>query len=797
MQAPEELNDAALKKQTKIEEFVTRLYVKVFNRQPDGLGFSSNVENLKNQSTTGAQILHSFFNNPECLNRNLSDADFVESMYWAAYGRPSDPQGRKNWQNDLKNGCSRNYVLAGFLVSTEYAEMCAAAGINPGSYRSTEPRDQNPLATAFVARMYTKCVNRPFDVDGLNNYTKDLLAGTKTGAEVAYDFFFSGEFQEKNMSNEKFLETMYQTLFDRGSDPTGRTNWLGYFRDGCSRKFVLSGFVGSTEFINLCARYNIKPGTYQSDENRDKNSKLTAFVSRMYTECLKRPYDLKGLNEHAGRLLTKQKTGASLAYDFFNSREFVDKKYSDEEFVRRLYRTMFDHEGEPIGIGNWMSYLKDGLSRNYVLSGFVGSQEYIDMCAKYAITPGTYASTEARDKNRKFTAYANSAFKGLMGREPSTGELNNLAQQLLNKKTGEDLIRSMEGSAEFHNRGLSNTEYVKALYWGLFGRGADPAGLNSYTKLLDNKLSRGELLDRFLQEPEFINRCKDHGVPARTSIGRIRITVDKTGEVLEGEGIEILAGIVAGEMGTGLNNPESYKAQAIAAHSWILYQNAQGNDKPTVAYATPKEAMRKAVAEVANKVIYYNNSVAMTTYSASTGKGYTNSSEAVGWGSKPYLVSVPSKYDYLSDNYQRNYTFTESQMKDAINRIYNKDGKQKIDFSTNASQWLDFNLNNKGVVDVMYIKVKRASNGATHTYAPTANYFKENSGLQENGIPLRSTDFTFRYDANKHNWIFTTYGYGHGVGMSQWGAYFYATKENWTHEQILKHYYPGTTIKEM
>ena len=57
---------------------------------------------------------------------------------------------------------------------------------------------------------------------------------------------------------------------------------------------------------------------------------------------------------------------------------------------------------------------------------------------------------------------------------------------------------------------------------------------------------------------------------------------------------------------------------------------------------------------------------------------------------------------------------------------------------------------------------------------------------------LRSAAFDIAFDGS--NFIFTTYGYGHGAGMSQWGAQLYAINEGWSYEQILKHYYQGVTI---
>ncbi|MDE6103652.1 MAG: sporulation protein [Oscillospiraceae bacterium] len=49
-------------------------------------------------------------------------------------------------------------------------------------------------------------------------------------------------------------------------------------------------------------------------------------------------------------------------------------------------------------------------------------------------------------------------------------------------------------------------------------------------------------------------------------------------------------------------------------------------------------------------------------------------------------------------------------------------------------------------------------------------------------------------DIESGNFGFTTYGYGHGVGLSQNGANHYATYAGWNYQQILQHYYPGTYI---
>ena len=74
------------------------------------------------------------------------------------------------------------------------------------------------------------------------------------------------------------------------------------------------------------------------------------------------------------------------------------------------------------------------------------------------------------------------------------------------------------------------------------------------------------------------------------------------------------------------------------------------------------------------------------------------------------------------------------------------------------------------------------------TYSTTGRKLRENIL----NYAIKSHAFTFTCDGS--NFIFTTNGYGHGVGMSQTGANGYAANEGWTYKQILAHYYPGTSV---
>lgn len=114
--------------------------------------------------------------------------------------------------------------------------------------------------SAFVTRFYTTCLNRQPDAGGLNSWVSGLLTGRLTGAQVADGFIFSDELLSKNLSDNEFLNILYLAFFNRQPDAAGLSNWINAIARGANRRYVLNGFVNSTEFKILCDSYGIRPG---------------------------------------------------------------------------------------------------------------------------------------------------------------------------------------------------------------------------------------------------------------------------------------------------------------------------------------------------------------------------------------------------------------------------------------------------------------------------------------------------------------------------------------------------------
>ena len=258
---------------------------------------------------------------------------------------------------------------------------------------------------------------------------------------------------------------------------------------------------------------------------------------------------------------------------------------------------------------------------------------------------------------------------------------------------------------------------------------------------------------------------------------RFRIQAKVNGKTLTDE-LDIVSRIVQMEIGGGFEI-EAIKAQAVAAYTFIAHANISGTIPHISAASRADDRIIDAVSEVLGEMVFYDGKVAFTPYYA-TSAGKTTSSKSVWGGSYPYLVSVDSSIDRHAPNYKMTITMSRREVE---RRISSRLG---IEPRGNPSGW--FKVNGK----------VNGYNGSMTVCGETRNALTGNriTGrmIREQVLDLRSASFTIKYNSSREEFSITTYGYGHGVGLSQTGANLYA-KEGWSYKEILAHYYPGTTVR--
>jgi hypothetical protein len=247
----------------KVYLFVERLYKLCLNREPDATGIENWTTRLKNGSRDGISAVYGFCFSAEMKRRNLSNAQFVEILYKAMMDRTPDSKGKANWVERLNNGVSRAGVFKGFAESAEFTRVCESYGIAHGNVNQQwlEERDKNFGVTMFVARCYTKALNRNYDVSGLNSWCAKINSSSSkkaTAIQVAKSFLKSTEFKRRNLSNSAYVDVLYQTFLGRAADSKGKASWLSKLNSGVSRDTVMAGFYNSREFTEIMAGYGIR-----------------------------------------------------------------------------------------------------------------------------------------------------------------------------------------------------------------------------------------------------------------------------------------------------------------------------------------------------------------------------------------------------------------------------------------------------------------------------------------------------------------------------------------------------------
>ena len=262
-------------------------------------------------------------------------------------------------------------------------EALKKANIHFG-YKPNTHADREKIES-YISDLYDSFLGREADSSGLKAWSDALVDGKTTGAKVVYKFVYSDEFQANPLSDKDFVTAMYETVFSREPDNSGLNAWVKVLENGCTRKKVLAGFLNSDEMEELCDDMGIEAGSYHSDEIVDKNTTVTYFVSRMYRCCLGRDADFGGLTSWVSALLDGRATGTKIADGFFFSDEMKNMGLSNRDYVTNAYVALLDRQPDTNGLKAWTDALDKGADRKKIVKGFVGSQEFGNLCAEYGI----------------------------------------------------------------------------------------------------------------------------------------------------------------------------------------------------------------------------------------------------------------------------------------------------------------------------------------------------------------------------------------------------------------------------
>ncbi len=241
---------------------------------------------------------------------------------------------------------------------------------------------------------------------------------------------------------------------------------------------------------------------------------------------------------------------------------------------------------------------------------------------------------------------------------------------------------------------------------------------------------------------------------------------------------EYVAGVVAAEMPAAFPE-EALKAQAVAARTYQVRQMQAAGSKAVLydvgqtylseqeqkekwgeSYALYAGKIRSAVRATAGEIMTYDGEPILAAFHAQSG-GKTEDAENVWNSAVPYLKSVDSEEDRQAPNNETTVTIAAKTL------------AEKLGVAKNA---------------VVSVKRRTAAGYVAEVQAGDKTF----SGREiRERLGLRSANFMIAKSGDSY--IFTVHGYGHGAGMSQYGASFLAEQGKNYHE-ILRHYYTGISF---
>lgn len=300
-------------------------------------------------------------------------------------------------------------------------------------------------------------------------------------------------------------------------------------------------------------------------------------------------------------------------------------------------------------------------------------------------------------------------------------------------------------------------------------------------------------------EPETVTVAEAEPEISVNGVAEFRILDLSTGKVERVPVRDYVRGAVASEMPVSFHT-EALKAQAVAAHTYALHHHyaQQANPDPALkgadfsadpskrkGYMTEKTARAfygepyaevywdkicTAADAVLPYIMEYEEEPIVAAYHAISA-GVTEAAGNVWSGTADYLVPADSEGDLLAPGYEVEEHFSAEEVRSLILAAY-----PEAELSGEPRGWFD--------------NIIRSESG----------YITQ---VEVGGVPLHGKEIRALFDLRSHNieiactdsgFTLTTHGYGHGVGLSQYGADFLA-RQGYTFDRILENYYQGVTLK--
>lgn len=253
-------------KEEYLDSFLDSVYSIMLDREADEEGKSYWSERILSGDTGILDFLNQILSQEEFANLNISSEDFITKNYNLLINREPDEDGFNYWMSQLGENSTKEQqlnLINQMAHSEEFMSKINELGIVFKKYEEQKPvvvPEQVSDIDIFIRDAYEHILGRQYDQEGFDYWKGQLTSQDKGAIDLINQFISLDEFKARNLTDQQFIGAMYEVLFNREADQDGLNYWNSiYQKDKSSNRManIVLNIADNTEFLSRIKNMNV------------------------------------------------------------------------------------------------------------------------------------------------------------------------------------------------------------------------------------------------------------------------------------------------------------------------------------------------------------------------------------------------------------------------------------------------------------------------------------------------------------------------------------------------------------
>ncbi len=370
----------------------------------------------------------------------------------------------------------------------------------------------------YIRDIYKSILGVHIQDSVVRSWSNKIMSDNMNAYTLAYELAYHPRVLFKKLDDKDYITFIYKGLMEDEVPKNVVDGYLKKFEEGMTRSEYVEELLNSSVFNLRLKKYGIVRKTFKCTDAQKHYDNDALFIDRLYSTALGRETEYGGF-EFWVKKVRNEGTSYSALVEFFALSEEAKATYkTNSSYINMLYKAIYDRDADEGGFEYWMAYMDFGMNRQEVLEGFLGGQEFANLCKRYGGKKGSYKAGKASGVDKYLNVVGVSHFvkrmyEVVLDRECETKGYCYWGNQICTHKlTGADMAWKFVFSTEYLEKKSTDEEYVTMLYKSIMGRDPEEGGMKYWLDAMKHGASREHILNEFVKSQEYADICAKYGI---------------------------------------------------------------------------------------------------------------------------------------------------------------------------------------------------------------------------------------------------------------------------------------------